>query len=201
MQVPLQITFHQLPHLDALASQIRKKAARLEKFYPRITSIRIFISPSTRRHHQGNLYNVRIDLTLPGHEIIVNRDPSEHHAHEDPYVAVRDAFRAMRRQLEDHVRMHFRTKKRHHEEPAHGRVLRLFLLDDCGFLKAQDGREIYFHRHSVLDPGFNKLAVGDEVRFVEAPGEKGPQASTVQHIGTTGSHLMGTTKADQKPVK
>jgi cold shock CspA family protein len=65
-------------------------------------------------------------------------------------------------------------------------VNRLFPEEGYGFLETPDGREIYFHRHSVLYPGFDRLAIGTEVRFVEEPGEKGPQASTVAIAGIPG---------------
>jgi cold shock CspA family protein len=55
-----------------------------------------------------------------------------------------------------------------------------------GFLETPDGRELYFHEHSVLDGGFPELEVGSEVRFIEEPGEKGPQATTVTPVGRHG---------------
>jgi cold shock CspA family protein len=65
------------------------------------------------------------------------------------------------------------------QDGARGRILRLFPYEGYGFLETRDHREVYFHRNSVLNRGFDRLEVGDEVRFVEEPGEKGPQASTV----------------------
>lgn len=116
MQMPIQISFHQLEPSAAVQSMIRKKAERLEKFFPRITSLRAVVTQSTPRHKQGNLYHVRIDLTLPGHEIVVSRDPDLNQAHEDLYVAIRDSFHAARRQLQDYVRIHFPRRKRQNEK-------------------------------------------------------------------------------------
>jgi cold shock CspA family protein len=69
--------------------------------------------------------------------------------------------------------------------PDHGRVARLLAEQDCGFILSADGAEIYFHRNSVANGGFDKLAVGDEVRFVAQDSEsaQGPQASSVVPIG------------------
>ena len=189
MQIPLQVSFRHLGYSPFIASAVRKKAKKLELFYPRITSIRVIIEPSERRHRQGNLYHIRIDITLPGHEIVVRRDPSKNHAHEDIYVAIRDAFNAARRQLQDQVRIHFRQKQRHHETPMHAKVIRIFPNEECGFLQSQDGREIYFHKNSVLNQEFDKLQLGEEVRFVEEQGDKGPQASSVDRIGKEGRHI------------
>ena len=62
-------------------------------------------------------------------------------------------------------------------------MARFLAGEDCGFIETPDGREIYFHRNSVLDGDFDRLTVGSEVRFVEEPGEKGAQATTVRMIG------------------
>ncbi len=142
------------------------------------------IEAPNRHHRVGRLYHIRVDLKVPGEEIVVKRDPSEHHAHEDIYVAVRDCFDAVRRQLEDHVRRQ-RGDIKAHEVPDHGRIANLFAEKDYGFIEAGDGTEVYFHRNAVADEGFDKLAVGDEVRFAMHPGEgeKGPQAFAVIPIG------------------
>ena len=121
---------------------------------------------------------------MPGTELVVNRHPKDKHAHEDVYVAVRDAFDAARRQLEDYVRrLDGRVKT--HEVPLHGTVARLFQDRGFGFIETADGDEIYFHRNSVTGQGFDRLEVGREVRLVVAENEsaESPQASTVTAIG------------------
>jgi ribosomal subunit interface protein len=99
MQVPLQITVRDVPHSRALDARIRDKAAKLEEFHPRISSCHVTVEESSKHHHQGRQFAVRIDLRVPGREIAVTR---EHH--EDVFVALRDAFDAAKRQLEDVVR-------------------------------------------------------------------------------------------------
>lgn len=98
MQAPLQITIRGIAPSEALESRIRGKAEKLEKFFDHITSCRVMVEEPHRHHHQGKQYNVRVDISVPGHEIVVNRDH-----HEDVYVALRDAFNAAKRQLEDYV--------------------------------------------------------------------------------------------------
>ncbi len=146
-------------------------------------SCRVVIEAPNRRRH-GDLYHIRVDLKVPGNEIVVKRDPPEHHAHEDIYVAVRDSFDAVRRQLEDHVRRQ-RGDVKAHDVPAHGLIGSLIAEQDYGFINASDGTEVYFHRNAVANGGFEKLQVGDEVRFSlhSGEGEKGPQASAVVPIG------------------
>jgi len=179
----LQITFRNIDASPAVEAKIRERARELERFFDRIVSCRVVIE-APNRHRHGDLFHVRVDLKVPGKEIVVKRDPAEHHAHEDVYVAVRDCFDAVRRQLEDHVRR-WRGDVKAHEVPAHGKVARLMAERDYGFIDASDGSEVYFHRNAVANGGFDKLSVGDEVRFVLHPGEgeKGPQASNVVAIG------------------
>ena len=177
MRLPVQISFRNMPHSEALERAILERAERLDRFCGLIMGCRVVVETRHRRH-QGNLYHVRIDLTLPGHEIVVGREPALHRACEDVYVAVRDAFDAARRRVEDYSRRRDLRVKVHEPSP-HGRLALLDPGMECGFIETPDGREIYFHRNSVLNADFDRLAVGDLVRFHEEPGEKGPQASTV----------------------
>lgn len=180
MQIPLQITFRHMDHSDAMEAKVREKAEKLDKFADHIMSCRVVIDLEHKHHHQGKLYSVKLDITVPGKEIVIDRHSEQHHAHEDPYVAVRDAFDAAKRQLEDYVRKQ-RGKVKVHETAPHGKIKELFPFEDYGLIETPDGREIYFHRNSVVDENFDKLSEGDSVRFSEEMGDNGPQASTV-HI-------------------
>jgi ribosome-associated translation inhibitor RaiA len=179
MQLPLQITARDLSLSEAAEADIRAKAANLDTYYDGIMGCRVVVEGPVRHHRQGP-FTVRVDVSVPGAELVVDR-----HADPDLYVAIRDAFDAARRRLEDYARRQ-RGDVKSHEETPRARVSRLFPEEDYGILETPDGREIYFHRHSVLHPGFDRLAIGTEVRFAEELGEKGPQASTVALIGTAG---------------
>ena len=183
-QIPLQISFHNVDHSAAVEADIRKKAEHLERFSGRMTSCRVVVEATNRTQHKGRLYNCTIDITLPGREIAVGRVGPKNHAHEDIYVAVRDAFNAAGRRLEDHTRR-ARLDVKTHEAPVHGKVLRLDPEGDYGFIELSDGQELYFHRNSVTDGSFSKLEPGCEVRVVVAEGESahGAQASSVTPIG------------------
>ncbi|HKS89867.1 MAG TPA: HPF/RaiA family ribosome-associated protein [Stellaceae bacterium] len=196
MQLPLQITFRHMDPSPALEARIRQRADELERFFDRVTACRVVVERMNRRHQQGNLFEIRIDLTVPGREIAVGSDRGANHAHEDAHVAVRDAFDAARRALEDHARRR-RGEAKVHAVPDHGRIARLLAEKDCGFIETPGGEEIYFHRNSVADDGFDKLEVGGEVRFVAQEGESpnGPQASTVVPLG---KHRLPPTEAVRK---
>jgi len=182
MQLPLQVTFRHMETSEALLADIEEKAAKLDRFSDQIMACRVVVEAPHQHHHQGKLFHVSIDLTVPGGEIVASRSADEHHAHEDVYVAVRDAFSAVKRQLEDHVRKQ-KQKVKLHATPPHGKVLRLFPEEDYGIIGTADGREVYFHRNSVLHGQFDVLEVGSEVRFAEEAGDEGPQATSVALIG------------------
>lgn len=181
MQIPVEISFRGMPAWDKAEAEVRERAAELERFYDRITSCRVVIEVPHHHSQKGQIYHVRVDLTVPGREIVVKRDPRDKKPHEDLYLAIRDAFRAARRQIQDYVRER-RGQTKAHDTPPHGRVTKLFPEEGYGFLETPEGEEIYFHRNSVLDP-FEEIEVGSEVRFTEESGEEGPQATSLRLVG------------------
>lgn len=183
MQLPLEIVFQNSEPSEALTAAINEQARRLEKFSSRITSCRVVVRIPETRHRHGEAYRIELRITMPQRkDIIVNRSHRDEPEDEHPLVAVSKAFSAAQRQIEDVARVG-RGQIKSHEPAEHGRVARFLAAEDCGFIETPDGREIYFHRNAVLDNGFDRLAVGDDVRFVEAEGDKGPQASTVRPVG------------------
>ena len=180
MQRPLKITSRDFALTEAIETEIREKSATLESFYKHISGCEVTVhAPAIKHHRKGGPFIVGIRLTVPGKELIV-----DHQSEEEISQAIREAFDAMRRRLEDYAREQ-RGSVKSHEPVALGRVSRLEPGLDYGYLETADGREIYFHCNSVLDGAFDKLEVGDEVRFAEEEGEQGPQASSlvlIKHV-------------------
>lgn len=172
MQRPLQIVFRNMPPSDAVETHIKEKVEKLELFYSHIIGCNATVEIAGKHQHQGNLFNVRLDITVPGSELVVNRD-----MHEDMYVALRDAFDAAKRQLEDYGRRQ-RGDIKVHEGELHGHVARMF-EDGFGFIETADGREFYFNRDNVVNPDFDKLEVGSAVQFIEETADEGLQAKRV----------------------
>jgi ribosome-associated translation inhibitor RaiA len=114
MQLPLQITFRHMDSSPAVEAEIRKRAERLERLSDRITACRVVVEAPHQHHRKGKLYCIRIDLSVPGEEIPVTHNGPQDHAHEDIYVAIRDAFNTAGRLLEDHTRK-FRGAVKAHE--------------------------------------------------------------------------------------
>ncbi len=173
MRLTPQVTLKDIPHSEAVEAKIREKVTKLERFHSRIMGCRVAVESPQRRQHQGKLYTVRIDITVPGEELVINRVENE-----DLYVAIRDAFDAANRKLEEQVRRQ-RGDVKAHVEPPRGRVAKIYPDKDHGFIETNDGREIYFHRNSLIDLDFDRLKEGAEVVFLEEQGKKGPQAVRV----------------------
>jgi cold shock CspA family protein/ribosome-associated translation inhibitor RaiA len=176
MRLPLDVTIRDFPRPAPLREEIEARAAKLDRFYDRIMRCRVTVEGPGRHHLQGRC-SVRVNITVPGKEIAVTRQ-----AGEDARAAIREAFTAAGRRIEDHVRRARRFVKVH-EEPPVARVLRLFPDQGYGFLKTSDGREIYFHRNSVAGRGFARLRPAMAVRYVEEQGAEGPQATNVAPLG------------------
>jgi cold shock CspA family protein len=178
MQLPLQITFRHMEPSPALEARIRELAARLEKFSGQIIRCHVIVEPTSHHQHQGRLHDFHLDITLPAAEITIRTAHPPDRAHEDPYVALRDAFRVARRKLEAYER-----KRRHdvksHASQARGRIYELNAERQFGHIETDDGRLVYFHRNSVAGNRFQDLTMGTEVRFAEEAGNLGPQASSV----------------------
>lgn len=181
---PLQIAFRNIDSSAAIQAKIRENAAKLGRFHQRITSCRVVVSAPEKRHHRERLYIVRINLAVPGGTIWINRGNAQKAAHTDVYVAIRDAFAAAVRKLEDQVRRQEGSVKRHEIEP-HGVVTLLNSDEGYGFIETPTGDEIYFHRTSVINDAFGRLKAGSKVRFVLGTKARGssPQASTVRVVG------------------
>jgi len=108
MQNSLQITVRGMDHSDALDEHIRGKVKKLDRVYPRLMGCRVVAELEDRHKHQGKKFAVRVDITAPGKEIVVNRQHDE-----DVYVALRDAFDAAKRQLEDYAHIQRGDVKAH----------------------------------------------------------------------------------------
>lgn len=185
MDIPLEITYRNVEKTQALENLIRTKANNLEKVCTYLNSCRIAIEKA-QHEHAGNPYRVRINMTVPpGHELAVTRNPGEGPSSDLPQI-IRDAFTAARRQLKKLVERQRGEVKTHPAQEAVGYVTKLFPEKGYGFLRRPDGREIYFHEHSVLQEEYARLEIGTGVRFVESRGESGPQASTVHIVDKPG---------------
>jgi cold shock CspA family protein/ribosome-associated translation inhibitor RaiA len=179
MQVPLQVVFRNMEHDPAIEADVRRRADKLEEFSSRITSCTVTVEVPHQHHRQGNLFKVKIHLAVPRHrDIVVDQENDGNHAYEDVRVAIRDAFKAARRQLQDAVREDAEAV-RVHSFPAHGKVSQFIPEEGYGFIQRSDGLEIYFQENSLVNVRLEDLTIGTAVEFDQAEGERGLQARNI----------------------
>ncbi len=213
MIIPMQITYRNMKQSEAIDAQIRAEAAKLDEFFDQITSCRVVVEIPHQHRGRGNSFQIRIAIEVPGSEIVVNHQPTLHrHAvaigetknfkwqeldgpHKDFYVALHDAFRTVRRQLQDYV-ARLRDETKLHVETPEGQIVRIFPEPGFGFIETIDGREIYFHRNSLRNGDFDSLKVGMRVRFAEEPGEQGPHAAYVRMLTESAHSEVTETPAE-----
>jgi cold shock CspA family protein/ribosome-associated translation inhibitor RaiA len=194
------VTFRGIASSPSLEADIRARAEKLEKYCHTITSCRVVVELAERHHTSGRRFHVRIELTVPSDHLIVSHDASSirtardleadalHKTSEtdaerkDAMLAVHDAFDIAKRQVQDYVRRQREAGGESNRQPR-GHVVRVFPVDEYGYIAAEDGHEVYFQKSSVLNGDFDHLEVGSLVSFVEVRGDRGPQASTVRMIG------------------
>lgn len=182
MEQPLELSFTNMQSSEAVERAIRERVDKLDRLYDRITSCHVFVTAPHKSQQKGNQYDIRIEVRVPGTELLVNK-PGDVAAHADIYIAVRDAFNAMERQLK-------RRKAKLSGDvktltgQLQGQVKEIDQERGFGQIIATDGRLIYFHANSVIDNSFDKLRQGDTVALVVQSDESpiGPQASTVRPI-------------------
>ena len=119
MQTPVQVTFRDMNVSDAVESKCWAEAEKLERYFDRIVGCHVTVAEAHHRHRQGNLFDIRINVTVPGKELVVNREPDEHRVDEDIDVAIREAFDRMRRQLKAYVDKMRGEMKRHDGDIRH----------------------------------------------------------------------------------
>ncbi len=188
MQLPIEISYRGVAKSDEIETLVRDKASRLDKFCDHIGRCDVIIEQPNHAQHSGSPFRVRIDVTVPpGHELVADEKPTKHDMHEPLSKVINDAFKAMERQLKDLVdRQHQKVKT--HDEPR-ALVTKIFQADGYGFITDMQGRDVFFHRNSLVNADFAQLKVGAEVRYEEEHGEKGPQATSVHIVSTGGSRL------------
>lgn len=183
MQVPLEISFNNMESSDFIEAKVRERVDKLERFASgRLIRCAVAIEAPHKGHHKQNLYHVRIEMSVPGRELVVSRAPGDIETHRDVYVAIRDAFDAAERQLAEDARMARHDVKTHEPPMLQGRIVRMFA--EHGFIATTDGREIYFHKNAVVDAPFADLEAEQTVELSIVHGESpaGPQATTVRPI-------------------
>jgi ribosomal subunit interface protein len=187
VQIPVEVTFHNIQSSEWVEETIREKAARLERLFDRIVTCRVRVERRASNTANSIPPVVRIEIGVPGHkDLVVSHEP-EHlqQKFQDPDMsnAINEAFRIAERQLLDFKeQLKGRTKAPQHDGANQflGQVAEIAPAKDHGFLLTKEGGLLYFHRNSLLSGDFDSLKRGDEVHYVEDLGDTGPMASKVR---------------------
>ena len=184
MQTPVEIAFKHVEPTDEIKALISEKSSQLEDFHDGITSCHVYVRAPHQSQKTGNLYEVTIEVRVPGQELVVRRHQDDQPERAHLHVAIRDAFDAMRQELKDAARK-LQGDVKHHDGPLQGKIAEIRHDEGYGQIIATDNRLIYFHENSVVDGDFAELTQGDPVELVVQTDESaiGPQASTVRRIG------------------
>jgi cold shock CspA family protein len=217
MQIAPTITFRGIDHSDALEADIRARIDKLATYYESIIGCRVLVEMLQRHHERGNRYHVRIDLRVPGDEIVVSHEArirstvrklevekTKKAQEPDPErkqaaTAVHKAFDIARRRLQDFARRQRGAVKQSVRLPL-GRVARLFPDGEFGYIETRDGHEVYFQKSSVVGDAFDRLTVGSIVAFAEEAGRQGPQASTVRLTHPRVKRVARASASDRPPI-
>jgi cold shock CspA family protein len=180
MQIEPEISFRNVPRNDFLDQAILKGVDKLGKVHDRITSVRIAVEDQRGPGIHDNLYRVRIEVTIPGGEVVVKETPAN--GPRPPLDQVLNkAFDSARRKLKE-TRRQQKGQVKEHSVRSVGRVVELFPDEGYGFLLDDEGRTIYFHRNAVAGDRWSGLDIEHSVAFQEEQGDKGPQAAVVYPI-------------------
>lgn len=186
MQFPPEVAFRGFEADEWLKDTVQQEITKLDDYFDRIIGCRVMVELPHQRREEGNPYHVRIELSVPGRNLVVNRSTmARERERETQMTALDEAFAAIRRRLEDYVR-ELRGDVKVKQEQAQGRIWRLYPAgaegERYGFIRTPDGGDVYFHENSLLEVGFDDVDVGSQVRFHEEQGVEGPQASTVRVV-------------------
>ncbi|MDR3568273.1 MAG: HPF/RaiA family ribosome-associated protein [Syntrophobacteraceae bacterium] len=173
MKLPLDISARDMRINEETEELIRDKASKLDRIYDQIIGCRVKIDKPHRSQRTGMTFNVSIDITIPGHELVIKRESDQ-----DLRVAIMSSFETAQRRLKEYAEKQRGEVKTHFEKPV-ARVIRIFPEEGYGFLATPEGREVYFHENAVLGGKFQALNVGSEVSFTEEQGDEGAQAISV----------------------
>ncbi len=183
MNVPIKISFRNVPKYGWIKDLIQRRAGKLREVCPHLSSLRVSVEKTQKYKDTGRPYKVRLDMTVPpGKEIVIKRKEGRGSMHESLLDELEDTFDAAFRRLRKiTARQRGQTKRHPYKEP-NAFVWRVYKDKGYGFLRSLDGYRVYFHKNSVRSGRFESLRPKVGVHYTEEEGEKGPQARSVRVV-------------------
>lgn len=185
-QLVPEIVFHGVDRTEWVENYIADRLRKLERFAQGITRCHVALKQEQGSHRKGNVYSVTVEVHIPPqHDLAATKQKEILDMPSQLPAVINTAFGAIERQVKKTAELRRHEQKVHMADgQSHAVVEKLFVVEGYGFLRTVDeNRQIYFHRNSVLNDDFERLAVGTEVRFSEEEGEEGPQASSLHIVG------------------
>jgi ribosomal subunit interface protein len=185
MQVPLELAFHNMEQSDQIQSIVSRQVERLERFSDEIVHCRVAVEARHKQPHKSTL-GINLEVSVPGDVIVAKREtrPHEVYDHNDAYGVIQDTFDAAIKQLETYKAKRRHRVKTHEQGLDFGRIVRLDVEREHGFIEASGGNNVFFHRDVVEEGEFHRLEEGVGVYFSMSPSEGpyGPQARLVRVV-------------------
>lgn len=181
MDIPLEIAFHGMKPSATVETLVREHVGKLEKRFEHIIGCRVSIEIPHKQHRSGNVPEVHIEIRVPRKELVISREPHKvkaRRARIDVNAVLKDAFSAAEKQLTDYKRQ-LNGDVKPKDAPLAGYISELIAEKNYGFIATATGEDLYFHRNSVADDGFDDLRGGDAVHYTVVSGDKGPSAGRV----------------------
>jgi cold shock CspA family protein/ribosome-associated translation inhibitor RaiA len=186
MDIPLEVSFHNIAPSDALKTAIRQHVDRLERHCGHIIGCRVVVEIPHKHHRIGSKTpDVHVVVHVPGREIVVSRElvhAGNGKTAVNAYSLLNDAFKVVEQRLKDHRRQ-VQGEVKPKDVPERGHIAELVAERKYGFIATEDGEQIYFHRNSVADNGFEKLKIGDTVEYAALMSDRGNAATRVWRTG------------------
>lgn len=179
MQIAPILSFHNIDHSPAVEDLVHRRIAMLEKRDDRITGCEVTLEAAQKARRHGRAFRVRLDLHLPGPDLSISREIAQGSAQDDLILAVNRAFTAAEKALKKRKKVMAGVEVKQHPPILHGEIVELEPELGHGWLRADDGRRVYFQRDSLTSQDWDRLQTGMRLRFREMSGEKGPYAAAV----------------------
>jgi len=170
METEPTIVFENMEPSDFVRARIERELARLERFFGRVTSSRVVIRAPAPQRVKGGPFSVRVQIEMPGQRsVVVSRLPTERKL-SDPHIAIHEAFKTARRQLQDQAHL-LRREVKAHDEQGVGTVTEFYPDEGYGLISTSEGDEIHFDRSSMPPGAFEALQKGAQVSFEALDGD------------------------------
>lgn len=176
------ITWHRISRSDAIEAILQKRIAAIGKFCPDAIGLRITLDAPQRPRNAGRGFDVRLHLDLPGPDLDVARSVRQGHAAADLTLAVNAAFNALEERIKQTRKVVGALEVKHHPMILHGEIVEIEPELGYGFLRADNGHEVYFQKDALVAGEWDKLKTGARLRFREEDGEKGPFAADLAPV-------------------